>query len=201
MIPGKLKTELETAGICFIHAPLFNPAMKSVAPVRKEIGIKTFFNMLGPMVNPSFPKFQMVGVYSLEIARLYNYLYQLSDKRFIILHSFDGYDEISLTGDFKMISNESEQDVSPESLGFKKLLPDQLKGGSSIAESVAIFMNILEGKGTIEQTQVVIANSGMALKCINHEESTEKCMAVARESLESKKALGSLTKLLSLQGK
>jgi anthranilate phosphoribosyltransferase len=199
--PGKLKTELETAGICFIHAPLFNPAMKSVAPVRKELGIKTFFNMLGPMVNPSFPKFQMVGVYSLELARLYNYLYQLSDKRFIILHSLDGYDEISLTGDFKMISNESERDVSPESLGFKKLLPHQLKGGSSIAESVAIFMNILEGNGTIEQTQVVIANSGMALKCLHHKEPIEKCMAMARESLESKKALASLNKLLSQQGK
>ena len=199
--PAKLKNELEAAGICFIHAPLFNPAMKNVAPVRKELGMKTFFNMLGPMVNPSFPKFQMVGVYSLELARLYNYLYQLSDKRFIILHSFDGYDEISLTNDFKMFTNDSERDVSPELLGFEKLLPEQLKGGANIAESLEIFMNVLEGNGTPEQNNVVIANSGMALSCLHPDSLIEECMALAKESLESKKALASLKKLLRLQNK
>jgi anthranilate phosphoribosyltransferase len=198
---AKLKNELEDSGICFIHAPLFNPAMKNVAPVRKELGMKTFFNMLGPMVNPSFPKYQLVGVYSLELARLYNYLYQLGDKRFIILHSLDGYDEISLTSDFKMINNESEQDVSPESLGFSRLLPEQLKGGSNVAESVAIFMNILEGKGTVEQNNVIIANSGMAINCLHHDKRMEECLAMAKESLESRKALSSLKKLLSLQNK
>lgn len=199
--PGKLKNEIELAGICFIHAPLFNQAMKNVAPVRKELGMKTFFNMLGPMVNPSFPKYQMIGVYSLELARLYNYLYQLSDKRFIILHSLDGYDEISLTGDCKIISNESEHDISPESLGFKKVLPERLKGGSNIAESVEIFMNILNGKGTDEQNSVVIANSGMALHCLHSEKPIEECIALAKESLESKKALAALKKLLSMQSK
>lgn len=199
--PAKLKNELEDSGICFIHAPLFNPAMKNVAPVRKELGMKTFFNMLGPMVNPSFPKYQLVGVYSLELARLYNYLYQQSNKRFIILHSFDGYDEISLTSDFKAISNDSERDISPESMGFSKLLPEQLKGGSNVAESVAIFMNILEGNGRTEQNNVVIANSGMALNCLFPEKSIEECLGLSRESLESKKALSSLKKLLSLQNK
>ena len=197
--PAKLKNELEASGICFMHAPLFNSAMKNVAPVRKELGMKTFFNMLGPMVNPSFPKYQLVGVYSLELARLYNYLYQQTDKRFIILHSLDGYDEISLTGDFKMISNETEKDVSPESLGFAKLLPEQLKGGNNVAESVAIFLNILEGKGSTEQNNVVIANAGLAMSCLNPKKSIEECLALSRESLESKKALTSLKKLLSLQ--
>lgn len=196
---GKLKSELDEAGICFIHAPLFNPAMKSVAPVRKELGMKTFFNILGPMVNPSNPKYQLVGVYSLELARLYNYLYQHTDKRFIILHSLDGYDEISLTSDFKMINNESERDVSPESLGFNRILPEKLNGGTSIADSVEIFKSVLEGRGTTEQNSVVIANSAMALNCLHPEKPIEECLALAKLSLESKKALSSLNKLLSMQ--
>src|ERR1051325_10004176 len=105
----ELKRCLDRANICFMHAPLFHPAMKNVAPIRKELGVKTFFNMLGPMVNPAFPKKQLVGVFNLELARQYGYLYQQSEKEFLILHSLGGYDEVSLTGPFKYFYNGGEE--------------------------------------------------------------------------------------------
>src|SRR6056297_168956 len=129
--PGKLKREMDTCGITFLHATLFNPAMKNVAPVRKSLRIKTFFNMLGPMVNPSFPKNQLTGVFSLDVARLYNYIYQETDKQFTIVHSLDGYDEISLTGPFKLFSNRTEQTVRPVDAGFTTLEPEQIYGGEN----------------------------------------------------------------------
>jgi anthranilate phosphoribosyltransferase len=113
-----LLKQLENAGICFLHAPLFHPAMKAVAPIRRELGLKTFFNMLGPMVNPSFPKNQLTGVFNLETARLYNYIYQRTDKNYSIVYSLDGYDEISLTSAFKIISNHEEQLLFPKILGL-----------------------------------------------------------------------------------
>mgnify|MGYP003681540157 FL=1 len=119
--------------------------------------------MLGPMVNPSFPKKQLVGVFSLELARLYGYLYQNNDVRFSVLHALDGYDEVSLTGDLKWISNSGEQVISPEELGFKTIMPETIKGGKTIKESATIFMDILEGKGSAEQEAVVIANAAIAL--------------------------------------
>ncbi len=198
--PAKLRNEMEKTGICFLHAPLFNPAMKNIAPVRKELGMKTFFNMLGPMVNPAFPPYQMVGVYSLELARLYNYLYQQTGKRFMIIFSLDGYDEISLTGNFRMITNEAETDGSPESLGFDRLQPEMLKGGTTVAGSVRIFMDILENKGTTAQKNVVVANSGLALKCRFPEKPLEECLSMGRESLESGRALKSLQTLIRMQG-
>jgi anthranilate phosphoribosyltransferase len=154
---NKIKRSLDEAGICFLHAPLFHPAMKNVAPIRKDLGVKTFFNMLGPMVNPSFPKKQLVGVFSLELARLYAYLYQEHQGYFSILHALDGYDEISLTGDFKMISNTGEKLISPESIGMPKVTPASIAGGNTVEESAKIFDNILSGKGTPEQNAVVIA--------------------------------------------
>ena len=196
---SKLKHEIEMADICFMHAPLFNPAMKNVAPVRKELGMKTFFNMLGPMVNPCSPGFQMVGVYSLELARLYNYLYQQTGRQFVIIHSLDGYDEVSLTGDFKMISNAAENDISPESLGFIRLRPEELKGGSTVDDSVRIFMDILQGEGTPAQNSIVVVNSGLALQCMFPGRSLDDCLEMARESLESGKAMGALQTLLNMQ--
>ena len=102
----RLKKEVEEANICFLHAPMFHPALKTVGPIRKNLGVRTFFNMLGPMVNPAFPEFQLVGVYNLEMARIYNYLLQQSTAAFTIIHSLDGYDEISLTSDAKVITNQ-----------------------------------------------------------------------------------------------
>jgi anthranilate phosphoribosyltransferase len=182
-----------------MHAPLFNPAMKNVAPVRKALKIKTFINVLGPMINPSFPKKQFIGVFSLELARLYNYLYQQSGKQFIIIHTLDGYDEVSLTADAKMIINGAEQIVSPESLGFGKVEGKDLHGGKTVDEAAAIFSNVLAGKGTKAQQMVVKANAAIALHCYFSGKSLPECVSMADESLESGRALEAFTKLIAMQ--
>ncbi len=185
----QIRRSLDEVGICFLHAPLFHPAMKNVAPIRKELGVKTFFNMLGPMVNPSFPQKQLVGVFSLELARLYGYLYQEMNGRFSILHSLDGYDEISLTGSFKMISNQGERIFTPENLGLKRLDPSSISGGDTIAETAKIFENILKGKGTPSQNAVVVANSAAALVTAREGLSFHEAVGIAEEVLISGKAL------------
>lgn len=195
---SKLMELLDQSNICFLHAPLFHPAMKNVAPVRKEMGVKTFFNMLGPMVNPTFLKKQIVGVFNLELARLYSYLYQQTDSNYFILHSLDGYDEVSLTGPFKMIGRQTEQDILPTDIGFDYLDSGELSGGKTIEDSAKIFMNILEGKGTTAQNQVVIANAGVALHCANHNEDLLTSMARAKESLESGNALKALKRFIEV---
>jgi anthranilate phosphoribosyltransferase len=192
-----LQQQIEKAGICFLHAPLFNPAMKNVAPVRKTLRVKTFFNMLGPMVNPANPQKQLVGVFSLELARLYGYLYQQSNKEFIILHSLDGYDEISLTGGFKVISNQSEQLMQPVDLSLKTLSPEMLYGGKSVTEASKIFIDVLEGRGTEAQNQVVIVNAAYALQCYYQLNLTD-ALAMAAESLQSGKALNAFKTLIDL---
>jgi len=197
--PEILKKQLNKAGICFLHAPIFNPAMKNVAPVRRELGVKTFFNMLGPMVNPSFPGNQVVGVYSLELARMYNYLYQKTGKNFIILHDLGGYDEISLTHPFKMISNQKDATLDVSVFSEKPLAPSALEGGNSIQEAADIFMKILEGKGTPEQNKVAAANAAMGLKCYHPDQSLEDCMAEASEAVASGKALKSFKTLIDTQ--
>ena len=192
-----LKYALEKAGICVLHAPLFHPAMKNVAPIRKELGVKTFFNMLGPMVNPAFPNNQMVGVFSLELQRIYGYLYQNTDKNYSIVHALDGYDEISLTGNTKIISNTSETILHPCDLGLKHLEQSDLFGGNTVKEAAKIFKNIINGKGTDAQNNVVCANAGLAIataKQISHLEGFE----LAKESLESGRAKTSLEKLIEL---
>jgi anthranilate phosphoribosyltransferase len=151
--------------------------------------VKTFFNMLGPMVNPSFPRKQLVGVFSLELARLYGYLYQDMEGRFSILHALDGYDEISLTGDFKMISNNGEKVYSPENIGLPRLTAASIAGGDTIQESAKIFENILKGKGTKSQNAVVIANSAAALVTSREGLSFVDAVAIAEEALLSQKAL------------
>jgi anthranilate phosphoribosyltransferase len=192
-----LRRKLDQANICFLHAPVFHPAMSHVAPVRKELGLKTFINMLGPMVNPARPKFQMVGVFNLEMLRLYSYLYQQSDKRFVVLHSLDGYDEISLTGPFKMVMAEGEHLLTPEALGSRRLRQEELSGGDTVEASAAIFKNVLEGKGTEAQNNAVLANAGMGIFCFNARLTIPEAMAEARESLESGKALKAFKKLLA----
>jgi anthranilate phosphoribosyltransferase len=193
----ELKRSLDRANICFMHAPLFHPAMKNVAPIRKELGVKTFFNMLGPMINPSFPTRQLVGVYSLELARQYGYLYQNTDKDFLILHSLDGYDEVSLTGAFKYFFNEGERIASPADLGLPTIQYDDIKGGDTVQESANLFMKVLEGKATAEQNAAVIANAAMALYCVNRKEGMIKAVQKAEEALMSGKALVSFKKLMN----
>ena len=194
---GFLKKSMEEAGICFLHAALFHPAMKNVAPVRKSLAVKTFFNMLGPMVNPAFPKNQVVGVYSLELARMYGYLYQNTDIHYTILHALDGYDEISLTGGTKMISNSSEAILHPQDLGLQKLSQADISGGDSIESAAKIFMSVLQGKATRAQQEVVCANAGVAIatvRRISFKEGVEQ----ATESLLGGKALQAFTQLQNL---
>jgi anthranilate phosphoribosyltransferase len=181
----RLRRSIEMSGICYLHAPLFHPAMKNVAPIRQELGIKTFFNMLGPMVNPAFVKKQLVGVFSLELARLYAYLYQRTDCRFAIVHSLDGYDEISLTGGFKMITKDEEYIVQPQDLDMKPVSPGELYGGKDAEEAARIFTGILEGKGTRPQNDVVVANAGMALYGSGFSSSVRDAMETASEALYS----------------
>jgi anthranilate phosphoribosyltransferase len=192
-----LQRQIERSNICFLHAPLFHPAMKNVAPVRKELGVKTFFNMLGPMVNPAFPKKQMVGVFSLELARLYAYLYQQTDKQFVILHALDGYDEISLTGGVKMISDRQEQVVQPEEMNLPTLTAESLHGGNTVEEAATIFTNVLKGQGTHAQQAAVLANAGMALYAVRPALSLPDAVLTARESLESGKALQAFKSFMS----
>jgi anthranilate phosphoribosyltransferase len=193
-----LEKSLDRANIFFMHAPLFHPAMKNVAPIRKELGVKTFFNMLGPMVNPAFPPRQLAGVFSLELARQYGYLYQQTDKDFVILHDIQGYDEISLTGAFKIFTNQGEHVLEPADLGLPEVQYPEIKGGATVAESAEIFMKILSGAGSDSQKAVVIANAGMALYCGDRNSGIEVGMARAKEALESKKALETFKKLIDV---
>ena len=188
---------IDKAGICVLHAPLFHPAMKNVAPIRKSLAVKTFFNMLGPMVNPAFPKNQLVGVFSLELARMYGYLYQNTDKNFTILHALDGYDEISLTGATKTISNATEGILEPSDFGVENLKASEISGGDSIESSAKIFLSILKGKGTTPQINVVCANAGMAI-ATSTGCSPKEGFNKAQESLNSGMALKSLKKLQEL---
>ncbi len=195
----KLKKEIEETNICYLHAPLFHPAMKNVGPVRKTLKVKTFFNILGPMVNPAKPQNQLIGVFNEEVQQLYADVYKQIGVNHIIVYSLDGYDEISLTGDFKYISLHENNTLSPVSLGLLKINPNELSGGNSVSEAAKIFENILNGNGTAAQNNVVIANSAMALRCYYPDKSLDECIAVARESLESKKALTTLKNLIGIQ--
>lgn len=192
----RLRKEMDQYNICFLHAPLFNPAMKNVAPVRRSLRIKTFFNMLGPMVNPAFPNNQLVGVFSLDVARLYNYLYQESEKQYCIIHSLDGYDEISLTGGFKALTRETERTFMPTDLGFQKVTPSEIYGGSTVEQAAAVFMKILEGKGNQAQQDVVVANAAFALFCMDESKGLDSCLERAEHSLKSGSALNTFKNLV-----
>jgi anthranilate phosphoribosyltransferase len=192
-----LKKSLDTAGICFIHAPLFNPAMKTVAPIRKELGVKTFFNMLGPMVNPAQPKNQIVGVFSLELARLYAYLYQDTDKNYTILHAVDGFDEVSLTCDFKTFSKSGEALRTVSSLGFEQISENEIKGGDTVESSAKIFLDVLNGTASSAQQNVVLCNAALAINTIDDSKTFGDCFYEAEESLMNKKALNSFKTLVA----
>lgn len=194
---GFLEKCIDQAGICILHAPLFHPAMKNVAPIRKELGVKTFFNMLGPMVNPSFPKNQLVGVFNLELARMYSYLYQNTNINYTILHSLDGYDEISLTGNTKTISNSIEAMLKPEDFGVNQLAQKDIEGGTTIEQSAQLFVDIISGKGTEAQNNVVCANAAMAIATVKKLTPIEG-FELAKESLFSGKGLNALKKLKDL---
>lgn len=198
--PDQMKRSIDETGICFMHAPLFHPAMKNVGPIRRELGVKTFFNMLGPMVNPAFPPNQLVGVFSLELARLYGYLYQNTDKNFAIVHTLDGYDEISLTGDFKLISNTTEGLISPESIGLNTVRQEELHGGETVEDAAKVFEQILFNQGTDAQVNSILANAGLAIATV---QTTDIVSGIekARTSLESGKAMESFKNFLRINKK
>jgi anthranilate phosphoribosyltransferase len=195
---GKLKTELEEAGICFLHAPFFHPALKRVGPIRKNLRVRTFFNMLGPIVNPAKPASQLIGVYNSEMGRLYNYLLQQDGKHFSIINSLDGYDEISLTDDARIINNEGERILSPASLGYEVVHPHELYGGECVEDAAQLFKEIISGKGSKAQSSVVTANAAMGLYCSGNYTSYEQALEAANESLVSGNAAAVLNKLLSM---
>lgn len=198
---GKLRREVEEAGICFLHAPLFHPAMKSVGSVRKALKVKTLFNMMGPIINPSFPKNQLVGVYDLEVMDLYQQVFSESGQNYVIVHSLDGYDEISLTGDARFVSNQTEDNLTPADFGFVSVSQQELFGGETVEEAAKIFKNVLEGTGTQAQQNVVIANTALGIRCVFPEKSLADCVAEASESLKAGKAFSAFKKLMELNTK
>jgi anthranilate phosphoribosyltransferase len=194
-----LKKEIEQTGFTFLHAPQFHPALKAVGQIRKNLGFRTFFNMLGPMVNPAKPEYQLIGVYNLEMARIYNYLLQQGGKPFTIIHSLDGYDEISLTNDTKVITSKGERIFSAEKLGKRSVSPADIQGGNSVEEAAKIFTTILKGEGSWAQNAVVLANAAMALHCTGSFNTYNEAYDIAVESLETGKAHKAFQKLISLQ--
>jgi anthranilate phosphoribosyltransferase len=196
----KLRRSLDASNFAYLHAPLFSPAMKAVVPVRKAIGVKTFFNILGPIINPLMPKRQLLGVYDLKMARLYNYIYQESGNDFTVVYSFDGYDEISLTGSFKLIDRFGEKIYRPEDLGFFKVRPEELYGGETVSEASRIFDSVLDNTATEAKKNVVIVNSAAAIRTIDPALGFEECIDIARRSLESGAAKRSLGRFLEING-
>jgi anthranilate phosphoribosyltransferase len=195
----KLQQELSKTGICFLHAPLFHPALKVVGPVRKQLGIKSFFNMLGPLVNPANPTYQVTGVYSAEVGRVYSYFLQLENKKFIVLHSLDGYDEISLTSPVKLFTNKGEAVVNFEEKGLKKVSPESIAGGETMDKAGKIFLGVLENMSTPEQHSVVVANAALAISCIDGSKTLDDALLLAEETLVSGKAFRQFKKLICLQ--
>lgn len=194
----RLRRSMDGCNIAYLHAPLFNPALKAVAPVRKALGVRTFFNMLGPLVNPVLPKYQLLGVYNLPLLRLYTYTYQASNTKFAVVHSLDGYDEISLTHEFKVATCGNEKIYTPESLGFARYREADLDGGSTVEEAAGIFDRVMANTATQAQKDVVIVNAAFAIQVICPEKSIETCIGIARESLESGAAQATLKKFVEL---
>jgi len=185
----RLRKSMNSCGMAYLHAPLFNPALKAVAPVRKNLGVRTFFNVLGPLVNPARPKFQLLGVYSLPMLRLYHYVYQESGIRYGVVHSLDGYDEISLTGEFKIALPEREKIYSPEMLNMDRCVESDLYGGETPEQAARIFKAVMERTASKAQMNCVIANAAFAIQALCPEKKIDVCIEEATDSLISGNAL------------
>lgn len=196
---AKLQMELDKTGICFLHAPLFHPALKSVGPVRRQLGIKTFFNLLGPLVNPAAPQYQLSGVYSPEAGRIYSYLLQEENKKFAVIHSLDGYDELSLTSPLKLFTHNEETLIDFAEKGLRRIDPLSIEGGKTIKESAGIFISILENRSTTEQLTVTQANAALAISCIDETKSFEESFTQAGETIRSGKAFSLFKELIDMQ--
>ncbi|MCM1021953.1 MAG: anthranilate phosphoribosyltransferase [Muribaculum sp.] len=194
----KLRRSLDEAGVCYLHAPFFSPALKSVAAARRSLAVRTFFNMLGPLVNPVIPRHQLLGVYNLKLMRLYNYIAQNEGISCTIVHSLDGYDEISLTSPFKVTTSSHERVFSPSDLGFETASPESLYGGETPEQAAAIFDNVLNGTATRAQTDCVVANSAFAIKTLEPQIAIDEAIGQARESIASGAAARCFAKFLEL---
>lgn len=194
----ELNRQLNQFNICFLHAPLFHPSLKGVAQLRKDVGYRTFFNLLGPLLNPVNICAKFVGVFNLETARLYHYYFQEENLRYSIVNSLDGYDEISLTGNFRVYTNNSERVISPTEINFNLLKPFELIAGKSIEESAGIFLNVLQGNSTESQKNVTIANSAAAYCCYHPGSTFEHAVFHCKEALESGKAYNLFKKIMNL---
>ncbi|MDO9635260.1 MAG: anthranilate phosphoribosyltransferase [Paludibacter sp.] len=193
-----LKSSLDQSGFAYLHAPIFNPAMKHVAPVRKNLGVRTFFNVLGPLINPAKPKYQCLGVYNLKMMRLYNYIYQNLGVQYTIVHSLDGYDEVSLTDTTKIANNFGEYVLSPSEMGYSKIEQQALWGGATVEDAARIFTNVLENKAADAQRDAVVINAAFAIQTRCPLKSIEECKTEAIESLLSGAAQKSLLNFLSV---
>jgi anthranilate phosphoribosyltransferase len=197
---GKLRESLDVCRLAYLHAPFFNPAMKAVAAIRKNLGVRTFFNLLGPLANPVMPAYQLLGVYNLSLFRLYSYTYQVSGTRFGVVHSIDGYDEISLTSEFKVSMPDKEKVYTPEMIGLKRYRQEELYGGDTPEAASKIFDATLHNTATDAQRDCVLANSAFAIQVICPEKSIAECLAEAKESLDSGRAAGVLKKFIEVNG-
>lgn len=195
---NRLHRSLDQSGVCYLHAPFFSPALKSVGPVRKQLGVRTFFNMLGPLVNPVKPRHQLLGVYNLKLMRLYNYIAQNEGISCTVVHSLDGYDEISMTSEFKVTTGTREQIFSPEQLGFERHAQSEIYGGDTIAEASKIFDSVLEGRSNRAQRDAVVANASFAIMTLEPEVSFPDARAQAEESIESRRAAEAFKKFCEI---
>ena len=191
-----LTDKIEKVGMCYLHAPLFHPAMRFVGPVRKELGIKTFFNILGPLLNPAKIQKQLTGVFDLKTFDLYYELFLQSSVKFGIVHALDGYDEVSLTGNFKFGNRNKVEIGQPKDLGFEKCSPEELSGGKTLEESAKVMVDVLKNEGSIAQKNAVLANAALALS-VSNEVSIEEGLTKALESLESGAAFSCLKGLIA----
>ena len=194
----KLKRSIEQCGMAYLHAPLFHPALKTVAPVRKALGVRTLFNLLGPLVNPCHPACQLLGVADLPQMRLYTNTLQQLGIQFAVVNNLDGYDEISLTDEFKVMTRNYERIYRPQALGFSAVRPEELSGGACKEDAARIFDNVLNNRAEAAQTQCVIVNAAFAIQVMEPEKEIEECIAIARESLESGRALKTLKKFIEI---
>ncbi|WP_338158443.1 anthranilate phosphoribosyltransferase [uncultured Phocaeicola sp.] len=194
----KLLHSMEKCGMVYMHAPLFNPAMKTVAPVRKAMEVRTLFNLLGPLVNPCLPAYQLLGVADLTQMRLYTNTLQRLSVGFAVVNNLDGYDEISLTDEFKVMTNRYETIYKPSELGFDIVRQEELFGGNTPQEAARIFDNVLHNCATKAQTECVLINASFAIQAMEPLKPIEECVAIARESLQSGKALHTLKKFIEL---
>lgn len=195
----KLNRSINECGIVYLHAQLFARAMKFVGPIRKALQFPTCFNLLGPLVNPSQPKCQLLGVATLDQMRLYNNVYQKIGIDYAIVNSIDGYDEISLTGDFKVTTNQYERIFKPSDLGLRTARPEELVAGATEEEAAQIFDNVLANKALPAQKDIVLANAAFGIQVFEKgKKSIEECLDIARESLESGKALATFKKFAEL---